>query len=70
MLWAEHVSGGPLMIATTKLSVLATGAAGAVVVGVGPSLDSEITLIALVAAGAGAVASGIWHLVHSRATDR
>jgi hypothetical protein len=58
------------MIATTKLSVLLTGSAGAVVVGVGPSLHSDMTLVALVAAGAGAVASGIWHLVHSRAVDR
>ncbi len=58
------------MIASTKLFVLLTGSAAAAVVGAGPTLHSDATLTALLAAGAVTVVSGLYQMVRTAPAER
>ena len=58
------------MIASTKLFFVLTGSAGAAAVGAGPVLNSDLTITALLAAGAATVATGLYQLVHTAPAER
>ena len=58
------------MIASTKLFFVLTGSAAAAVVGAGPSLQSDTTMAALLAAGAVTVTTGIVQMVRSAPAER
>ena len=58
------------MIASTKLFFVLTGSAGAAAVGAGPVLNSDLTITALLAAGAAPAAPGLSPLVHTAPTAR
>ena len=58
------------MIASTKLFFVLTGSAGAAVVGAGPTLQSDTTMAALLAAGAVAVTSGVVQMLRPAPAQR